>query len=130
MSRALVFTMFMLTVVASPSMIAQDPASPIAGKWKVAGPPDGGEWYLVLGADSKLEVVGGGESKVKGRYTAKDGKLTVTDESGPIACLAETTATGTYKYTLEGKQLKLEVIKDECPGRRTALTSKPLEKLQ
>jgi hypothetical protein len=109
------------------SMAAQGPA--LAGKWRVAG-PGGAEWLLVLGADGTAEVLGGGQSRVKGRYTIKDGVFTITDESGEIACLAEATATGTYKYKLEGAQLALEAIKDECPGRRGALSTKPLQKAQ
>ena len=84
----------------------------------------------MLAADGKWEVIGGGQAQVQGRYTAKDGQFSVTDESGAIACLAEGTATGTYKYTVDAKQLKFEAVKDECPGRKMALTSKPLDKAQ
>jgi hypothetical protein len=127
MSQGLASLAVVLSMVAS---FVQGSPTALAGKWKIPGADEAGTWYLVLSADGKSEVIGDGQTQVNGRYTAKDGEFAVTDVSGLIACVAPETATGTYKYTLDEKQLKLELVKDECPGRRRALSSKPLERVQ
>ena len=67
-----------------------------------------GVWTLLVGHDGRPAEVG-----MEGKYTVVDDHTVIfTDSCGAI----------TYDYSLQGDQLSLRVVTDECPGRGELLT--------
>lgn len=62
----------------------------------------------------------GSAPEVSGSYTASGDTLTVTDESGGLACTGDM-ATGSYTYTVSATTLSLAVATDSCGGRRAVV---------
>jgi len=62
-----------------------------------------------------------GEIAVEGIYEIKNNRLYITDKKGPYACLNNPKAT--YKWIIKDNKVTLIVVKDECGGRKAALTS-------
>ncbi len=66
---------------------------------------------------------------VEGRFTVKHDQIIMTDEKGPAACFSiPGAATGTYRWSVAGRQLKLTTIADKCTGRSVVLTARPLSR--
>ena len=62
-----------------------------------------------------------GEIAVEGVYEIKNNRLYITDKKGPYACLENPNAT--YRWIIKDNKVTLIVVKDECSGRKAALTS-------
>ena len=72
---------------------------------------------------NKYKVLMEGETVVEWVYEIKDNMLIVTDKKGSHACLNNPKAT--YKWIIKDNKVTLTAIKDECSGRKAALTSHP-----
>ena len=72
---------------------------------------------------NKYKVLMEGETVVEGNYEIKDNRLIITDKKGSHACLNNPKAT--YKWIIKNKKVTLTAVKDECSGRKAALTSHP-----
>ena len=70
---------------------------------------------------NKYKVLMEGETVVEGIYEIKDNQLIVTDKKGSHACLNNPKAT--YRWVIKDNKVTLTAVKDECSGRRAALTS-------
>jgi|SRR5215813_2391832 len=81
------------------------------------------KWSLKYDDSGKVTVSRNGEVVVEATYKVKADELEVTDEKGPMAC--DRAQTGKYKWKLEGKNLTLTKVTDECDGRSSALTAQP-----
>ncbi|MDX1993372.1 MAG: hypothetical protein SF029_13365 [bacterium] len=56
---------------------------------------------------------------VEGHYSVEGDQITMTDESGPRACLE--TPTATYQWTFDGTQLSMHPVEDPCDERLSVL---------
>jgi hypothetical protein len=83
----------------------------------------GTKWSLKFDDSGKVTVISNGEIVVEAKYKVTGDQLEVTDEKGPMAC--DKSQTGKYKWKLDGKNLTLTKVSDECDGRSTGLTSQP-----
>jgi hypothetical protein len=79
---------------------------------------------LVIEAGGHFRLALDGQTAVTGRYLSDGARVTFVDESGPMMCAAGLTS-GTYAWRLEERQLLLEALADECPGRRAILHARP-----
>ena len=70
---------------------------------------------------NKYKVYMEGETVVEGIYEIKDNELIVTDKKGSHACLNNPTAT--YRWVIKNNKVTLTAVKDECSGRKAALTT-------
>jgi len=52
---------------------------------------------------------------VKGTYKIDDNKIIFNDVEGAISCPPD--VGGEYEFIYGGKELKLKLVNDECPGR-------------
>jgi hypothetical protein len=96
-----------------------------AGTWEAAAGDSGaGASALVIEADGSFRLALDGQTAVIGRYVSDDARVTFVDESGPMMCAAGLTS-GTYAWRLDERQLLLEALADECPGRRAILHARP-----
>lgn len=82
----------------------------------------GSKWSIKYDDNSRVTVSRDGSTVVEGTYKVTGDLLEVTDEKGPMACGGEQ-KTGKYKWKLEGKNLTLTKVDDECGGRANALTA-------
>jgi hypothetical protein len=68
-----------------------------------------------------------GQTMVMGEYQIKENTITLIDKEGPISC--QPGNKGNYKFTLTENELILELIDDNCPGRKAlAISSWKLKK--
>ena len=108
------------------SIFAQD----YVGDWTTKVPAgDGTEMEIVVSmkADGTytVDLGGDGTADINGRYTVKDGKMTIRDTGGPQACEGE----GVYRFKAAGNNLMMIRESDDCEGRggpegRMAFTKK------
>lgn len=102
--------MFSLLVCLTVSLSAQS----VTGKWSSEFPSDQGTMTLVveIKADGTYALDWGndGTIEVTGKYTDKDGKMTINDDSD---CRGK----GVYSYTVTDKTLTMTRVSDECPER-------------
>jgi hypothetical protein len=80
------------------------------------------KWSLNFGENNKVSVLRNGEVAVEGTYKVNGDELSLSDETGPMACGGEQKI-GKYKWKLEDKKLTLTKVQDLCEGRSGALTS-------
>ena len=79
-------------------------------------------YVLTFSANGRFKTVTNGELDAAGRYASTAEYLVITDETGPGHC--KVTATGIYKWRLEGDKLALEAVDDGCKWRRFSITLK------
>ena len=84
-----------------------------------------GNWEITFTGDSFTAALSG-KVQVEGSYTVKQDQLTLTDKSGAGAGTGAD-ATGTYKWSFDGKVLILTKVQDENPSRATVLAAHPLQ---
>jgi hypothetical protein len=87
-----------------------------------------GTWVLKIDRLGQSTISKNGRIVVKGAVAAGLGHFQITDASGPAACKG-VQASGAYTYTLKGNQLALKVGFDQCSGRKTILTARPLTRI-
>ncbi len=63
----------------------------------------------------------GGQTMVEGEYQIEENTVVLIDKKGPISC--QPGNKGEYKFTLTNEELKLELIEDNCPGRKALAIS-------
>jgi len=80
------------------------------------------KYVLTFSANGRFKTVTNGELDAAGRYASTAKHLVITDETGPGHC--KVTATGIYKWRLEGDKLTLEAVDDGCKWRRFSITLK------
>lgn len=61
-----------------------------------------------------------GQVAVKGTYKTENGIILLTDKEGPMACQEKNV--GKYRFTCQNKELKMELIEDNCTGRPGMMT--------
>lgn len=128
--RCLVVAAVAAAVVAGAAVAARDAAIPkgsysatirgqaaaLNGTWKLTfGPP--------IAVTGPLTVTRNGALAVAGTFTAASGKLALVDNRGPYACKGAQRA-GIYRYSLNGKALKLTLVADPCTGRKQLLSGR------
>ena len=80
------------------------------------------KYVLTFSANGRFKTVTNGELDAAGRYASTAKHLVITDETGPGHC--KVSATGIYKWSLEGDKLTLEAVDDGCKWRRFSITLK------
>jgi hypothetical protein len=80
------------------------------------------EYVLTFSVNGRFKTVANGELDAAGRYASTADHLVITDETGAGHC--KITATGIYKWRLEGNKLTLEAVDDGCKWRRFSVTLK------
>lgn len=83
-----------------------------------------GAWALTIEPDGRFRIALNGQPAVTGDYAYDGGRVTFTDDSGPMMCAAGVTR-GSYTWRIDDAQLTLTALADECPGRRGILTHQP-----
>jgi hypothetical protein len=91
-------------------------AAALNGTWKLTFGP-------VIAVTGPLTVTRNGALAVAGIFTVGSGKLAFVDNRGPYACKGRQRA-GLYGYSLNGKNLKLTLVADQCTGRRQLLSGR------
>ena len=96
--------------------------------------------YLLndLVGDFEIQFMEGGFLRVNlqnsgtatGEYTATQDTIAFGVDSGQLSCTAVGYASGTYKWSSDGKSLTFTKVNDGCFGRVLALTAHPLIKAQ
>ncbi len=89
-----------------------------------ASPELDGTWALTLEPKGRFRIALDGQPAVTGSYAYEGDRITFTDESGPMMCAAGITR-GRYLWKLEGAELRLLAVEDECAGRRGILARQP-----
>ena len=62
-----------------------------------------------------------GNLLVEGDYQIEENTITFIDKKGPISC--QPGNKGKYKFIMDAKGLKLEMIEENCPGRKALATN-------
>lgn len=84
-----------------------------------------GDWELDLTDPRSYVVHLNDEVVVEGRYTANPARFVLNGGSGPLACVGEPgIGQGVYDWSLEGDELSLAVVHDNCGGRGPVLTGR------
>ena len=81
-----------------------------------AGDYSTGKMSLRFDGHGGLQVRQADKVMVKARYAIAGDEITLTDESGPMACEAAQSR-GIYRWTLANDTLTFAVISDPCEGR-------------
>lgn len=108
---------FVLCLVASISLQAENS---LVGDWvtKIPG-PDGKEMVIKLsiadGGTYTVDFGNDGTAELKGKYEIKDTHFILWDVEGEGGCNDQK---GTYKFTVEGDQVKMDVVEDACENRK------------
>jgi hypothetical protein len=88
-----------------------------------------GKYVVTFTGEGRVRNVVSGKLDAEGRYASTPGLLVITDEAGPGHC-QKASATGIYRWRLEGDKLKLEAVEDLCKWRRFAITLKTWTKVK
>lgn len=83
-------------------------------------------WAVIFLPNGAYQIDRNHLAVVIGQGTRSAATLVFTHEHGPFACKS----TGKYRWSLNGKKLRLKVVQDTCAGRRVVLTSHALVKEQ
>jgi hypothetical protein len=115
----------MLKLAAAPFVAAAVFAGvPFAGSWAttIAGGPTAlnGVWTLQITSSGSYAVDYAGQAAIAGKATVRGATVVFHDTSGPRACHGAQ-ATGSYRWHVSGKTLRLSPLKDACIGRRFVL---------
>ena len=84
-----------------------------------------GEFTILFGDKGQFRVSKGEEVQVEGAYIIEKEQVTLIDKSGPLACMGEKAAKGTYQWKYEAETLTFTIVNDNCSGRSTAVASQP-----
>ena len=74
-----------------------------------------GTFYLEFQETDYLLTNPMGDVAVKGTYQIQGATISFIDKEGQMACPEN--QIGKYKFTYKNKELKMELIEDECTGR-------------
>jgi hypothetical protein len=87
-----------------------------------------GEWALEITGSGFYIVHKDGAFAVFGRYVSNPRRFVMHDEIGPLSCTGAGQATGIYNWTLDGDELTLTLVHDNCGVRIVPTTSHPFER--
>lgn len=105
-------TIFLILIIAAFSFNVK---AQLAGKKFELKMEQMGTFYLEFLETDYLLTNPMGDVAVKGTYKIEDDMLHLTDKVGQMACPEN--QTGKYKFSYKNKELKLELIEDDCTGR-------------
>ena len=92
----------------------------LAGKKFKLATEQNGTFYLEF-KEATYELINPmGDVAVKGTYTIEGNTISFIDKEGEMACPEG--EVGKYKFTFENKELKLELLEDNCTGRPNMAT--------
>jgi hypothetical protein len=97
----------------SPALAADFPA----GNYKA------NDVSMVFDGKGNFHVVKSGTTEVSGTYSTAQGRIELTDVSGPWACAGAGQKKGTYVWAFNGTALTFTKVTDACDDRSTALLS-------
>lgn len=87
------------------------------------------DWTITFGEKGKYTVTTDGSERSVGIYKATRDEIKLTDTHPPGFVGDKTlTATGTYKWKLDGKKLTFTLVKDDNKARVEIVTAGPWEK--
>lgn len=101
-----------LCLILPASLMAQS----VVGTYKLQVPNDEGgttPFKVELKADNTYSVDVGMDGAIDwtGKYSLDGNQITIQDDNG------ECTAKGLYTYTVSATELKMTMVKDDCPNR-------------
>lgn len=76
---------------------------------------------LVFDGKGKFEVAQGGKTQVSGTYVVQQGRVELTDATGPWACTKSGQKKGTYVWSWNGTALTFTKVTDSCAERANTL---------
>jgi hypothetical protein len=79
-----------------------------------------GEWELMLTDGNGYSLTKDGQWYEEGSYTLTQDQIEFTTQG-----LSDCSATGTYQWASDGKELTLTKVEDQCEGRPTVFTMRP-----
>lgn len=124
--------MFSKKLIARLSLLATTTAfacSAIAASEFPTGTYTASDVRLNFDAQGRFRASIGEATMVEGSYTATHDTLSLTDASGPWACLKNPKErTGSYHWKLDRDHLTLTKLDDLCKDRGETLTPKPWAK--
>jgi hypothetical protein len=88
---------------------------------------EGAVWAVTFWEKGLFTVTRDGRDAVSGRYVVTKDVIQVTDEGGPNAGKG-IDKTGSYRWSVKGKKLKLTMVKDSNMGREVMFTASAFEK--
>jgi len=128
-------TLSIMTIVTNCSSMKVQSKSPFLGIYTIniseneiqEGNPSGsssilaGTWEFNLYENGVYLMTLDGQHVAEGKCIFTDNQVFFTDERGKLAC----DCAGIYKWSVDGKSLKLEKIEDQCNKRNFILTHHP-----
>lgn len=122
----------LLALVALPSSaLARDELSPsysatlVESEFKRLDEVDGarltGIWLVQFLSGETFQMLFNGEVMVDGFWSFSNGRLTLTDLSGPLVCDRDGADTATYQVSIRGFSISLQAEVDPCPERSAVL---------
>lgn len=78
-----------------------------------------GKWTISFGPDGTYQVTLNGRVTVSGTFNVREDLLILYDASGSKACAKDG---GVYRWTVDGTQLKLQGVADQCAARARTLS--------
>lgn len=119
-------------IALSTTALARDQLSPtytatlVEGEFKGLDEVDGagltGIWLVQFLSGKTFQMLLNGEVMVDGFWSLSDGRLTLTEMSGPLVCDQEESSIATYQVTIRGYSVSLQTEADPCPERAAVLT--------
>ena len=79
-----------------------------------------GTFNLELKETNYVATTLAGDTIVYGNFIIVEGTISFTNEKGPQACPEG--SVGKYTFSIQNKELKMELINDDCYGRQNILT--------
>ena len=107
---------YSLTLGSIPTALAGPAAFP-TGKYLA------GQFAVEFNEKGQVRFTQGDSVLVEGEFSAKTDTISLTDRSGPMACLDAGQETGTYRWKIEGGALTFTKVDDRCDGRSQDLTA-------
>lgn len=108
-------------VPATATVIARHPIPPNFPQATFEMNDSDGRWTITFGADGAFEVTLKGGVASRGTFDVIDDQLTLHDISGSKSCKT-TQGDGIYKWTFDGKVIKLDGNSDKCAARAATLS--------
>ncbi len=81
------------------------------------GTYDSDAYTLTFETGGTFRYVKGDRLMVQGRYTVQDTTISITDETGPDACVGADRNPGTYYWRVVRRAVWFRLVQDRCPDR-------------
>jgi hypothetical protein len=89
-----------------------------------------GEFTITFTSDQRYFFKHKDTILVEGSYIISDDKIILTDKSGTVACTEPATAVGRYGWKYDNERVIFSKIEDNCEGRISNLTKRPIIRLE